>query len=181
MQKILKEYCNSFIDKTKVDRKEYDVTNEGWFRKLQISEEQDIFNIISIYKSEILEDDNDKYYEIVYRDNCNDNYNLNWHLDDRILQKHSSGTSNGLQIINTKNGYEFGLWNRRTDKKVLKRTIIIYLSSMNKDFTGGEFEFLDKTIQPDIGLMISFNSNDLHRVRELKSGHRKAIVVKIYN
>ena len=181
MQTILKEYCAAILDKTKLEREEYDVTNEGWFKQLQTSsEEKNISNIINNYKKEILGPDFDKYYEVVYRDNYNDNYNLNWHLDDRILQKHPYGTSDGLQIINIKNGYEYGLWNRRTDKKILKRTIIIYLSSINKDFTGGEFEFLDRIIKPDIGLMISFNNYDLHRVQKLKEGHRKAVVIKIY-
>jgi hypothetical protein len=181
MQKILKEYCNSFLDKTKLERKIYDASKLDWFNRLQLCEEIDIPNIIKHYKNEILANDKDNYYEIVYRNNCDDNYNLNWHLDDRILQKHQCGLSNGLNIIYVKNGYEFGLWNRRIDKKILKKTIIIYLSTIDIDFQGGELEFLDKIIRPRIGLVISFNNYDLHRVRKMNSGHRKAIVIKIYN
>jgi hypothetical protein len=181
MQAILKEYCNMNLDKTKLEREEYDVSNTDWFKKLQSSsEEKYISNIISSYKKEILGSDFDKYFEVVYRDNCNDNYNLNWHLDDRILHKHPIGASKDLEVIYLKNNYEYCLWNRRPDKKILKKSIIIYLSSINKDFIGGELEFLDKVITPKIGHAIGFNNYDLHRVRKLKAGHRKVIVIKIY-
>ena len=182
MQNILKEYCKSFLSQTSLERYKHDNSNSEWFLKLQlIKNEKQIYNIIDEYKDEILGNDKDRYYEVVYRDNCDDNYNLNWHLDDRILHKHIFGSADGLQNIYVKNGYEFSLWNRRPDKKILKRTIIMYLSSINEDFKGGQLEFLDEIVEPKIGLTISFNNYDLHRVRKLNKGHRKAIVIKIYN
>ena len=181
MQYILKEYCKTLPD-ISLDRHKYDNSNSEWFLKLQLTKnEKEMHDIVAEYKNEILGNDKDLYYNIVYRDNCDDNYNLNWHLDDRILQKHQIGLSKDLDVLFIKNNYEYSLWNRRPDKKILKRTIIIYLSSINEDFLGGELEFLDEVIIPKSGITISFNNYDLHRVRKLKAGHRKVIVIKIYN
>ena len=60
-------------------------------------------------------------------------------------------------------------------------TCVLYFSDFGKDFTGGEFRFVDGTsIKPQCGLGIAFDSREVHMVTPVKSGNRKSMVVKLY-
>jgi hypothetical protein len=114
-------------------------------------------------------------YEIIKRFHTNDDYNLNWHIDNRQLQKHKiNNNTNNLEIIHKNDKYKYGLW---THKKIPKYTAVIYLTT---DFEGGEFCFIDKIIKPKRGDVIIFDSKEVHKVNKLKSGIRNCYVIKFF-
>ena len=158
MQSILCEYGKSLLPELIKKRK---------FLYFENPEEIiDDINILGISFSE---------YEIVKRFHADDSYNLNWHMDNRQLQKHKiHNDTNNLQIIYKNNKYKYGLW---THTKIPKYTAIIYLSS---DFEGGEFCFIDKIIKPKRGDVIIFDAQEIHKVNKLKSGVRNCYVIKFF-
>ena len=121
----------------------------------------------------------DTKYEIVFRNHtASDNYSMKWHYDNKQLIKHKIPDIqkiHSLQIISMDDKYIYGLY----CKNPIQYTIIIYLDSYNIDFEGGEFHFHDEIIYPERGLLLFFNSNELHKVTPLTGGKRRAIVVKI--
>jgi len=121
----------------------------------------------------------DTKYEIVFRNHtASDNYSMKWHYDNKQLIKHKIPDMqkiHSLQIISMDDKYIYGLY----CKNPIQYTIIIYLDSYNIDFEGGEFHFHDEIIYPERGLLLFFNSNELHKVTPLTGGKRRAIVVKI--
>jgi len=121
----------------------------------------------------------DTKYEIVFRNHtASDNYSMKWHYDNKQLIKHKISDMqkiHSLQIISMDEKYIWGLY----CKNPIQYTIIIYLDSYNIDFEGGEFHFHDEIIYPERGLLLFFNSNELHKVTPLTGGKRRAIVVKI--
>ena len=120
-------------------------------------------------------------FEIVYRYNENNNYNMKWHIDNCIFQRHSIKNIellHDLQIISRDEKYVYCIWKYN---KVPKYTIIMYLSNYLLDFQGGQLEFIDGTIlKPTKGDIIIFDSREIHRVNPLKSGIRNCIVIKLY-
>jgi len=158
MQRILCDYGNSLLSELNKKRK---------FLCFENPEEIiDNINILGIPFTE---------YEIVKRFHTDDFYNLNWHIDNRQLQKHKvNNDTNNLQIIYKNNKYKYGLWSH---EKIPKYTAIIYLSS---DFEGGEFCFIDKIVKPKRGDVIIFDSQEVHKVNKLKSGIRNCYVVKFF-
>jgi len=121
-----------------------------------------------------------KNYDIIYRDNtAHDRYEMKWHYDNKKLIKHKiSDLQNihSIQVIHMDNKYIYGLY---TNKPV-RYTIIIYLDTYTDDFTGGEFHFYNRTIYPRKGMLLFFTADELHKVSLLKSGRRRAVIVKIY-
>jgi 2OG-Fe(II) oxygenase superfamily len=111
--------------------------------------------------------------EIIERDNKIGFY-LNWHIDDCSIHKHkTTENKTNNEILNDK----YGLYH---EKLLPKYTMIIYLTSIDQDFTGGEFEFVDQLIKPKKYDVIFFDSGEVHRVRRLRSGERKNILIKFY-
>lgn len=119
-------------------------------------------------------------FEIIFRNHmASDNYSMNWHYDNKQLIKHKISNLqkiHSLQIISMDDKYIYGLY----CKNPIRYTIIIYLDSYNIDFEGGEFHFHDEIIYPERGMLLFFNSNELHKVAPLTGGKRRAIVVKVY-
>jgi hypothetical protein len=122
----------------------------------------------------------DTKYEIIFRNHiASDNYSMKWHYDNKQLIKHKISDLqkiHSLQIISMDDKYIYGLY----CKNPIRYTIIIYLDSYNIDFEGGEFYFHDEIIYPERGMLLFFNSNELHKVAPLTGGKRRAIVVKVY-
>lgn len=121
----------------------------------------------------------DTKYEIVFRNNTeSDKYSMNWHYDNKQIIKHKISNLqkiHSLQIISMDDKFVYGLY----CKNPIQFTIIIYLDTYNIDFEGGEFHFHDEVVYPERGMLLLFNSNELHKVTPLTAGKRRAIVVKI--
>ena len=119
-------------------------------------------------------------YEVIYRNNtAQDRYEMKWHYDNKKLIKHKISDLqkiHSVQIVHMDDKYIYGLYT----KKPIRYTIIIYLDTYREDFTGGEFHFYNRTIYPRRGMLLFFTADELHKVSLLKSGRRRAIVVKIY-
>ena len=119
-------------------------------------------------------------YEIVFRNHtASDKYSMNWHYDNKQLIKHKISDMrkiHSLQIISMDDKYIYGLY----CKNPIHYTIIIYLDTYNIDFEGGKFYFHDQIVNPEKGMLLYFDANNLHKVSPLTDGKRRAIVVKIY-
>lgn len=90
---------------------------------------------------------------------------MGWHIDDCSVFKHKNKT--------------FTLHHK---EKLPIYTMIIYLTEYKKDFIGGELEFADGIeVKPKKYDVVVFDSKEVHRVKILKSGIRKNILVKFYN
>ena len=122
----------------------------------------------------------DTKYDIVFRNHtADDKYSMNWHYDNKQLIKHKISNLqkiHSLQIVSMDDKYIYGLY----CKNPIQFTIIIYLDTYNIDFEGGEFHFHDEIIYPERGMILIFNSNELHKVSPLTRGKRRAIVVKVF-
>jgi hypothetical protein len=113
--------------------------------------------------------------EMIVRDNQIGFY-MNWHLDDCSVIKHNT-TDKELHnniVLNNK----YSLFHM---KNLPKYTMIIYLSSIDIDFCGGEFEFVDQLVKPKKYDVVFFDSREVHRVRTLRSGSRKNVLVKFFD
>lgn len=115
-----------------------------------------------------------KYKTKVIERNNDINFYLNWHIDDCAIFKHND-TEN--KYNNEPLDETYSLFHK---EKIPIYTMVIYLTSHDKDFYGGEFEFVDKVIKPQKYDVILFDSREVHRVRRLRSGIRKNILVKFY-
>jgi hypothetical protein len=122
----------------------------------------------------------DTKYEVVFRNHtASDKYSMNWHYDNKQLIKHKIANLqkiHSLQIISMDDKFVYGLY----CKNPIQFTIIIYLDTYNIDFEGGEFHFHDEVVHPEKGMLLLFNAEELHKVSQLTSGKRRAIVVKIF-
>ncbi len=185
MNKYFLEYSKTKFDELKLidQRKLLNFANEEWFKytfdNLKNLDKLDKYlknNIKSIFP-EFKNND----VEIVYRFHNNNNYNLKWHIDNCIFQRHAIKNIeflHDLEIIGRDYKYVYCIWKHR---KIPIYTMIIYLSNYMTDFQGGELEFIDGLIiKPKLGDVIIFNSNEIHRVHTLKSGKRNCIVIKFY-
>lgn len=111
--------------------------------------------------------------EIIYRNNPEGFY-LNWHIDDCAVYKHNTTMNKTNNILlNDK----YSLYHK---KELPKFTMIIYLTSIDEDFKGGEFEFVNQLIRPKKNDVIFFDSREVHRVRRFRGGERKNILIKFY-
>lgn len=111
--------------------------------------------------------------EIIKRENKVGFY-LNWHIDDCAVYKHDTTENKTNNIVlNDK----YSLYHTKT---LPKYTMIIYLTSIDQDFVGGEFEFVDQLIKPKKNDVVFFDSREVHRVRTFRGGNRQNILVKFY-
>jgi hypothetical protein len=111
--------------------------------------------------------------KVIMRDN-QIGYYLNWHIDDCAIFKHkdTEGKKNNIPLDD-----KYSLFNL---EELPKYTMVIYLTSHNIDFTGGEFEFIDEKVKPKKYDVVFFDSREVHRVFKLRDGQRKNILVKFY-
>ena len=118
--------------------------------------------------------------EVIYRNNtAADRYEMKWHYDNKKLIKHKISDLqkiHSIQIVHMDDKYIYGLYTN----KPIRYTMIIYLDTYREDFMGGEFYFYNRTIYPRRGMLLFFTADELHKVSFLKSGRRRAIIVKIY-
>jgi hypothetical protein len=111
--------------------------------------------------------------EIIERENSIGFY-LNWHIDDCAVYKHNN-TENKTNNVPLDDKYSlFHL------KELPKYTMIIYLSSIDIDFKGGELEFVDLLIRPRKYDVVFFDSREVHKVRTFRKGVRKNILIKFF-
>jgi hypothetical protein len=117
---------------------------------------------------------------VVIRNAINNQYKLDWHMDDHIPHRHPLEMEkqlHDLQIIGRDDKYVYSLWNSGA---VSKYTIIVYFTSHGIHFHGGEFEFLNgTTVNPKCGDVVFFDGREIHRVRSLRNGIRQCIVIKL--
>lgn len=103
------------------------------------------------------------------------NFSMKWHCDDCSIFKHKDGyncLSNNIKLSEKYSLYY---------TKLPKYSMIIYLSTYGRDFTGGEFNFVDKTVKPEKYKVLFFDSREVHKVNTVSSGLRKTILVKFYD
>lgn len=101
---------------------------------------------------------------------CSPGQSMGWHQDDIAVYRNSK------KHITQDNPDRFTLYT----KKAPKYSMVMYLSTIGIDFEGGEFCFTDINIKPNQGMGIFFDSRDVHKITEVKSGLRKSCVVKFY-
>jgi hypothetical protein len=105
-------------------------------------------------------------------------FSMKWHMDDRVLIKLKKECEVDPTDVLIHEDYK--VTKRNKDKNLPSYSVIVYQSDYNKDFTCGEFEFVDEIILPKKNKMIFFDSQEVHRVQPVKSGIRKAILYKFY-
>lgn len=113
--------------------------------------------------------------EVIERDNTIGFY-LNWHIDDCAVFKHDLKLE-GEKTNNEHIDEKYSLFHM---KPLPKYTMVIYLTSIDEDFMGGEFEFIDQLIKPKKYDVVVFDSREVHRVRRFRGGIRKNILVKFF-
>lgn len=105
---------------------------------------------------------------------------IGYHIDDCILiTKKSEPFYNKERFIKiTENKYLY--FNNRFNK-LPQKTIIFYLSTYDKDFTGGILRLCDDVeIKPTKYTGIVMDSREVHMVTPIKNGIRNIILVKLY-
>jgi hypothetical protein len=165
------------------------ISHTAFFKELEyqdINEELTLESIMDVFQRNIWRFPisniffKDTKYEIVFRNHTeSDKYSMNWHYDNKQLIKHKISNLqkiHSLQIVNIDDKYIYGLY----CKNPIYFTIIIYLDTYNIDFEGGEFHFHDQIVYPEKGMLLYFESNDLHKVAPLTGGKRRAIIVKFF-
>jgi len=103
---------------------------------------------------------------------------LKWHVDDTVLVKIKPDSLFDPTDIRIHDNYK--LSQREKDKNLPCFSLVVYLSEHSVDFMGGEFEFVDETILPRKHMMIFFDSHEVHRVHQVHSGTRMALLYKWY-
>ena len=161
------------------------IASTDFFSGLESIEDPTSENLLDFFKENkhklnIPQLDNYNNYEVIYRNNtAGDRYEMKWHYDNKKLIKHKISDLqkiHSIQIIHMDDKYIYGLYTN----KPIRYTIIIYLDTYREDFMGGEFHFYNRTIYPRRGMLLFFTADELHKVSLLKSGRRRAIIVKIY-
>lgn len=99
------------------------------------------------------------------------NIELGWHVDDMCMFRNSKSH---CEKYNKESIIPYC-----KDKPPIY-TIVLYYSTFDIDFKGGEFCFVDEKIKPVRGLGILFDSREVHRVNRVRDGLRESIVVKLY-
>ena len=108
-------------------------------------------HIISIIKQHRTIDLSTYEYEKVERESTQ-GFSMKWHMDDRVVVKIKKECILDPTDICINDQYK--LSKRNKDKNVPIYSVIVYLSDYNKDFTCGEFEFVDEIIMPKKNVMI---------------------------
>ena len=161
------------------------IASTDFFSELELIADPTPENLISFFKENkhklnIPQLDTYNNYEVIYRNNtAQDRYEMKWHYDNKKLIKHKISDLHNIrsiQLIHMDDKYIYGLYTN----KPIRYTMIIYMDTYIDDFTGGEFHFYNRTIYPRRGMLLFFTADELHKVSLLKSGRRRAVVVKIY-
>lgn len=99
---------------------------------------------------------------------------MKWHVDDAQVIKHQDCKifDDQIRISNRK------VINYSENRPIF--TIIVYLSTINEDFTGGEFEFVNLKVKPIRGMFVFFDSKEVHKVNKVKKGKRDNYLIKLY-
>lgn len=111
------------------------------------------------------------------------NFQMKWHRDDCFVHKHKKLHYSDITEEFAKNNIildkecKYTLTHSNT---LPIYTGLIYLSDYEKDYTGGEIEFVDMKLKPIKYDVIVFDSREIHRVNIQKSGIRKNLIVKYY-
>lgn len=100
------------------------------------------------------------------------NFEMCWHQDDISLHKNSKKHCQK---------YNFPKYKFYCKETPPIYTILLYYSTIDEDFRGGEFCFVDEEIRPKSGMGLIFDSKEIHRVKSVKSGTRKVIIIKLYS
>lgn len=160
--------------------KEYKLNEVRFDYKLNLTESKICDNNIIIKEAieKIPKEVNiEKYKTKIYTRKSIDGFYMNWHFDDCAVFKHSQMKKNMVYknsiVLNEKYTLFF------SDLPVY--TMIIYMNTYGKDFTGGEFNFIDKQIKPEKYQVLFFDSRELHKVNKVTSGERETILIKFYN
>lgn len=161
------------------------IASTDFFSELELIADSNPNNILEFFKENkdklnIPQLDNYNNYEVIYRNNtATDRYEMKWHYDNKKLIKHKISDLqkiHSIQIVHMDDKYIYGLYTNKPNRY----TIIIYLDTYREDFMGGEFHFYNRTIYPRRGMLLFFTADELHKVSLLKSGRRRAVIVKIY-
>jgi hypothetical protein len=161
------------------------IADTDFFTELESIENPTPENILTFFKENkhklnIPQLDTYNNYEVIYRNNtAQDRYEMKWHYDNKKLIKHKISnldTIRSIQLIHMDDKYIYGLYTN----KPIRYTMIIYMDTYIDDFMGGEFHFYNRTIYPRRGMLLFFTADELHKVSLLKSGRRRAVVIKIY-
>ena len=174
--------------KTMIQQVEPYITNivsTDFFNELETAIEKTPENLLDFFnenkhKLNIPQLDTYNNSEVIYRNNtAADRYEMKWHYDNKKLIKHKISDLqkiHSIQIVHMDDKYIYGLYTN----KPIRYTMIIYLDTYLQDFMGGEFNFYNRTIYPRRGMLLFFSADELHKVSLLKSGRRRAVIVKIY-
>ena len=199
MNTIFRKYGQDMIDTYELipKRRICNVYFHKWFRELSVligsnhypNIKEEIERFCQINLTEILRSidapDSENHISnlkcsVVIRHAINNQYKIDWHMDDHIPHRHPFEMESQLhdvQIIGRNDKYVYSLWNNGV---VPKYTIIVYFTSYGIHFHGGEFEFLNGTIiYPKCGDVVFFDAREIHRVRSLRDGIRQCIVIKL--
>lgn len=123
------------------------------------------------YLSKLVNEDFRNFEMIEIEKENGKGFRMGWHLDDYLTHKNSKKHQEKY------NSPKYNLYTRHPPPKY---TAILYYSTQNEDFEGGEFCFLDEEVKPEKYQGIFFNSKEPHQVKEIKSGIRKCKLFKFY-
>lgn len=161
---ILIEYGLKLIEKLELDKKRKVIQTNT-----MLTEYDDILLLIKQYINL------DSYTIISSHKNNTIGYSMKPHVDDcqKVVCKtilHNEMNYTHIQ----KNIYLY-------HTKIPKYSIIYYSSEYDKDFTGGKLIFADKTeILPTKGLLVIFDSREVHYVTPIIKGNRESWLFKLY-
>lgn len=106
-------------------------------------------------------------------------FDMEWHIDDAQIIK-----NNKEKLIELEDNPDLINISENTllyTNSAPKYSLIYYESDHEIDFIGGELEFVDGLkILPKKGMAIFFDSKEVHKVNQIKSGERKNTLIKFY-
>lgn len=105
---------------------------------------------------------------------------IKWHIDDCVLTKMKTPPTYNLECYIHLDGKNYLYFNNKY-AKLPKYTAVLYYSTQDEDFTGGEFVYADGVkVPPRRGNGIVLDSREVHSVLSVKSGIRRSTIIKIY-
>lgn len=99
-------------------------------------------------------------------------FQMGWHVDDCSTHKNSK---------KHQEKYNFPKYTLYSINPPPVYTAVLYYSTFNQDFRGGEFCFIDEEIKPQKYQGIFFNSQEVHQVKLITQGTRKCVLLKFYD
>ena len=106
--------------------------------------------------------------------------NIKWHIDDCIVTKMKTPPTYNTNCYIHLNDKNYLYFNNKY-AKLPKYTAVLYYSTQDEDFTGGDFVFADGVkVSPRRGYGIVLDSREVHSVLPVKSGIRRSTIIKIY-